>query len=112
MSGARSARVARILVIGANRGIGRVVTKQALERGYVVRALSCRRGRSAAPDLEYVAADALDPATIAAAMNDCQSSNDLGRLSGFWIGRCGSSRVDVKPRVFDGTSVVSGYCGF
>ena len=68
-SGARSARVARILVIGASRGIGSVVTKQALERGYVVRALSHCRGRSEAPDLEYVAADALDPGAIAAAMN-------------------------------------------
>jgi uncharacterized protein YbjT (DUF2867 family) len=61
----------RILIIGASKGIGRETTRQALEAGHHVRALS----RSATgmvlsnPNLEKVRGDALKPEDVEAALN-------------------------------------------
>ena len=57
-----------ILVIGASKGIGRAVTKQALESGYRVRAMSRRGGTGGARDLEVVAGDAREAASVAASL--------------------------------------------
>jgi NAD(P)-dependent dehydrogenase (short-subunit alcohol dehydrogenase family) len=59
---ARSNNMARVLIIGASKGIGLETTRRALEAGHQVRALA----RSAAsiglsdPKLEKVRGDALD----------------------------------------------------
>lgn len=61
----------RVLIIGASKGIGLETTRQALEAGHRVRALS----RSAAtsglsnPNLEKIRGDALDSRDIAAALD-------------------------------------------
>ena len=63
--------MARVLIIGASKGIGLETTRQALEAGHRVRALS----RSAAtsglfnPNLEKIRGDALDSRDIAAALD-------------------------------------------
>jgi NAD(P)-dependent dehydrogenase (short-subunit alcohol dehydrogenase family) len=67
---ARSINMARVLIIGASKGIGLEMTRQALEAGHQVRALS----RSAAsiglsdPKLEKVRRDGLISKDIEAAL--------------------------------------------
>jgi short-subunit dehydrogenase len=58
--------VARVLIIGASRGIGLETVKAALKAGHSVRALarSARRIRVAHPKLERMAGDAPDMATV------------------------------------------------
>jgi len=58
--------LARVLIVGASRGIGLETVKRAIEAGYKVRALarSARRIRIDQPDLEKVSGDALDPAIV------------------------------------------------
>lgn len=62
---------ARILVIGASRGIGREVTRQALAEGFRVRALARHPDRIeiAQDALETVAADATDEAALVRALD-------------------------------------------
>ncbi len=60
----------QILVIGASKGIGRAVAKQASAAGYAVRALSRGSGHSAEPGLEWFSADARDPDALARALED------------------------------------------
>ncbi len=62
---------ARILVIGASRGIGREVVRQALEAGLRVRALSRHAAEMdlADPRLDKVSADATDAGALAAALD-------------------------------------------
>ena len=70
--------MARVLIIGASKGIGLETTRQALEAGHRVRALA----RSAAaigfadPKLEKVRGDALISKDIEEALNGM----DLGRI--------------------------------
>lgn len=61
----------RILVIGASRGIGLEVTRQALERGFAVRAMARSADGIAIADerLERVAGDATDPADLGPALD-------------------------------------------
>lgn len=62
---------ARILVIGASRGIGREVTRQALAEGFRLRALARHPDRIeiAQDALETVAADATDEAALVRALD-------------------------------------------
>ena len=62
--------MARVLIIGASRGIGLETVKAALEAGYSVRALarSARRIPVSHPKLEKMAGDALDMATVKRAL--------------------------------------------
>src|SRR5262245_22752201 len=62
--------VATVLVIGASRGIGLEAVKAALEAGHSVRALarSARRIRVDHPELEKMAGDALEMATLKGAL--------------------------------------------
>ncbi|WP_371038217.1 MULTISPECIES: NAD(P)-dependent oxidoreductase [unclassified Rhodosalinus] len=60
----------RILVIGASRGIGLEVTRQALERGFTVRAMARSADKIALDSerLEPVPGDATDPADLRPAL--------------------------------------------
>jgi putative NADH-flavin reductase len=62
--------VATVLIIGASRGIGLEAVKAALEVGHSVRALarSARRIRADRPQLEKMAGDALEMATVKRAL--------------------------------------------
>src|SRR5262249_47419832 len=62
--------VATVLIIGASRGIGLEAVKAALEAGHSVRALarSARRIRVDHPQLEKMAGDALEMATVKRAL--------------------------------------------
>src|SRR4030095_2362873 len=62
--------VARLLIIGASRGIGFQTVKAALEAGHSVRALarSARRIPVGHPKLEKMAGDALEMATVKRAL--------------------------------------------
>jgi putative NADH-flavin reductase len=62
--------VAKVLIIGASRGIGLETLQQALEAGHQVRALarSADRIPVSDPRLEKVPGDALDPGAVAAAL--------------------------------------------
>ncbi len=65
--------MARLLIIGASRGIGLAVTTLALEQGFEVRAFA-RHASSIDINherLEKYEADALDPASIGKALADC-----------------------------------------
>jgi uncharacterized protein YbjT (DUF2867 family) len=63
--------VATVLIIGASRGIGLETVKAAFEAGYSVRALarSARRIRLHHPNLEKMAGDALEMATVKRALS-------------------------------------------
>lgn len=63
--------MARVLIIGASKGIGRETTRQALEAGHQVRALSRSAAASgmANPNLEMIRGDALDSADMNAAVD-------------------------------------------
>ena len=85
--------MARVLIIGASKGIGFETTLQALEAGHQVRALA----RSAAgiglsdPKLEKVRGDALISKDIEAALNGIEVViQNSGRL-------CGGSVSASKP---------------
>ncbi len=58
--------MARVLIVGASRGIGLETVKRAIEEGHKVRALarSARHIPIDRPDLEKVSGDALDPAIV------------------------------------------------
>ncbi len=58
--------MARVLIVGASRGIGLETAKRAIEAGHKVRALarSARHIPIDHPDLDKVSGDALDPATV------------------------------------------------
>ena len=56
--------MAKVLIIGASRGIGLETVKAALQAGYSVRALSARRIPVDHPKLEKMAGDALEMATV------------------------------------------------
>jgi putative NADH-flavin reductase len=62
--------VATVLIIGASRGIGLETVKAALKAGYSVRALarSARRIRVDHPNIEKMAGDALEMATVKRAL--------------------------------------------
>ena len=62
--------MAIVLIIGASRGIGLEAVKAALEAGHSVRALarSARRIRVDHPQLEKMAGDALEMATVKRAL--------------------------------------------
>jgi NAD(P)-dependent dehydrogenase (short-subunit alcohol dehydrogenase family) len=63
--------VATVLIIGASRGIGLETVKAALEAGHSVRALarSARRIPVGHPQLERMAGNALEMATVKRALN-------------------------------------------
>src|SRR6266487_5278229 len=63
--------VARVLIIGASRGIGLETVKAALEIGHSVRALarSARRIPIDHPKLEKIAGNALEVATVKRALS-------------------------------------------
>ena len=67
--------MARMLVIGASRGIGLETVKRALAAGHRVRALA--RGVAALPvehaELEKIAGDALDSGTVAGAVDGMEA---------------------------------------
>src|SRR5215472_2036910 len=65
-----STSVARVLIIGASRGIGLETVKAALGAGHSVRALarSARRILVSHPKLEKMAGDALEMATVKRAL--------------------------------------------
>src|SRR5262249_18734200 len=62
--------VATVLIIGATRGVGLEAVKAALEAGHSVRALarSARRIRVDHPQLEKMAGEALEAATVKRAL--------------------------------------------
>ncbi len=62
--------MARVLVIGASKGIGLETVRRALEAGHTVRALARSAGRIPLdhPNLEKTTGDALDPAAVKAAL--------------------------------------------
>jgi putative NADH-flavin reductase len=64
--------MAKVLIIGASRGIGLETLKQALEAGHQVRAMarSANRIPVSHPRLEKVSGDALDSGAVAAALAD------------------------------------------
>ena len=63
--------MAKVLIIGASRGIGLETVKAALEAGHSVRALSrsARRIRIDNPKLEKMAGDALEMVTVRRALS-------------------------------------------
>lgn len=63
--------MAKVLVIGASKGIGLETVRRALEMGHSVRALARSAARIPAdhPQLEKMAGDALDPATVRRALD-------------------------------------------
>ena len=63
--------MARVLIIGASKGIGLETVRQALEAGHRVRALSRSRAADGLsnPNLEKIRGDALDGRDIAAALD-------------------------------------------
>ena len=63
--------VAKVLIIGASRGIGLETVKAGLDAGHSVRALarSARRIRLEHPKLEKIAGDALETATVKRALS-------------------------------------------
>lgn len=63
--------MARVLIIGASKGIGLETTRQALEAGHRVRALSrsAAPNGSSVPNLEKIRGNALDSRDIAAALD-------------------------------------------
>lgn len=63
--------MARVLIIGASKGVGLEATRQALEAGHRVRALarSATASGSSNPNLEKIRGDALDRRDIAAALD-------------------------------------------
>jgi uncharacterized protein YbjT (DUF2867 family) len=69
-SGPGADAVATVLIIGASRGIGLEAVKAALEAGHSARALarSARRIRVDHPQLEKMAGDALEMATVKPAL--------------------------------------------
>ena len=108
--------MARVLIIGASKGIGLETTRQALEAGHQVRALA----RSAAAigfsdrKLEKVRGDALVSKDIEAALNGIdvviQTLGVLGSFSlaallprnarsGERYGKCGSETADLRHRI-------------
>jgi putative NADH-flavin reductase len=89
--------MAKLLVIGASRGIGRETVKVALRAGHSVRALA--RSAASTPiqdaDLEKVSGDALDSDTIRDALRDV---NVVIQTLG----------VDISPRaIFEPTTLFS-----
>jgi len=77
--------VARVLIIGASRGIGLETVKAALEAGYSVRALarSARRIPVSHPKLEKMAGDALEVATVKRALTGVDAvAQSLGVSAG------------------------------
>ena len=63
--------MARVLIIGASKGVGLETTRQALEAGHRVRALSrsVAGNRLSNPNLEKVRGDALESRDIEAALD-------------------------------------------
>ena len=77
--------MARVLIIGASRGIGLETVKAALEAGYSVRALarSARRIPVSHPKLEKIAGDALEVATVKRALTGVDAvAQSLGVSAG------------------------------
>ena len=77
--------VARVLIIGASRGIGLETVKAALEAGHSVRALarSARRIPVSHPKLEKMAGDALEMATVKRALTGIDAvTQSLGVSAG------------------------------
>jgi len=77
--------VARVLIIGASRGIGLETVKAALEAGYSVRALarSARKIPVSHPKLEKMAGDALEVATVENALTGVDAvAQSLGVSAG------------------------------
>ena len=77
--------MARVLIIGASRGIGLETLKAALETGHSVRALarSARRIGVSHPKLEKVAGDALEMATVKRALTGVDAvAQSLGVSTG------------------------------
>lgn len=62
--------MAKVLIIGASKGIGLETVKRALAKGHQVRAFSRSEPRPPLthPNLEWVKGDALDPAAVRAAL--------------------------------------------
>ncbi|WP_424967144.1 NAD(P)-dependent oxidoreductase [Dinoroseobacter sp. S375] len=67
--------MAKLLVIGGSKGIGREVVLRALEQGHSVRAFARHPEgiKHDHPELELVAGDALDPAAVAQALEGCDA---------------------------------------
>jgi NAD(P)-dependent dehydrogenase (short-subunit alcohol dehydrogenase family) len=77
--------VARVLIIGASRGIGLETVKAALEAGYSVRALARSAGRIPVshPKLEKMAGDALEVAPVKRALTGVDAvAQSLGVSAG------------------------------
>jgi putative NADH-flavin reductase len=78
-----------ILVVGASRGIGRETVRDALARGWTVRALSRDPGKIGLshPKLRLIAADAQDEPALTDAMRGCDavvSTIGRGPMLGGW----------------------------
>jgi putative NADH-flavin reductase len=95
--------MARVLIIGASRGIGLETVKQALKAGHTVRAMarSASRIPLTNPNLEKVAGDALDPGAVADALNGIDAVIQA-------LGVSGGPQMLLKPvRLFsDATRVL------
>jgi len=95
--------MARVLIIGASRGIGLETVKQALKAGHTVRAMarSASRIPITNPNLERVAGDALDPGAVADALGGIDAVIQA-------LGVSGGPQMLLKPvRLFsDATRVL------
>ena len=93
---------ARILVIGASRGIGLATCRAALARGYRVRAFARNITAHAIrhPDYEAVQGDALDPGDVARALAGCDAVVQT-------LGVTGGSRDPAQSRHL----VLAGHAG-
>jgi len=94
--------VARVLIIGASRGIGLETVKAALEAGHSVRALarSARRIPVDHPKLEKMAGDALQMATVKRALTGI----DVVAQS---LGVSGGPEIILKPtRLFSNATKI------
>ena len=77
--------MATVLVIGASKGIGLETVKAALEAGHTVRAMARSAGRILIrnPNLEKISGDALDHATVKAALEGVDAAvQTLGVAAG------------------------------
>ena len=82
----------KVLVLGATGGTGRLIVRDAVAKGHSVGALVRSKASANLPDAEMIEGDARDEATLARAMDGCDTVvSALGTGIGF-------RKVDLPTR--------------